>query len=160
MSIIYNALKKTEEENPDKASDSKEKASPKGPQVPKKAKKKVPVVKIVALLIMFSCMGALVYFITSQGQTSIKGPSVKLSFDLKSIFKGSKKQKSSSGYVFNAAKYQINGILTSDTKNIAMINGQSYATGAFIDDLTIKEISETKVVFIAPSKEEFTIDIE
>lgn len=158
MSIIYNALKKTEEQNPNQPKANKPEAIINKPGE-KKNKSQIGI-KLIAIVVMLGCMGTLVYFITSQGNAKITGPSINMSLNVGSLFKGSKKQESKSGYVFNPGKYTINGILTSDSKNIAMINGDSYAAESQIDDLTIKEITESKVVFLSPTNEEFTIEID
>lgn len=159
MSIIYNALKKTEEKNPKQATKANKSESTISMPGEKKNKSQIGI-KLVAITVMLGCMGTLVYFITSQGNAKIKGPSINMSFNVGSLFKGSKEKESKSGYIFDASKYTINGILTSDSKNIAMINGDSYAAESQIDDLIIKEISETKVIFISPTNDEFTIEID
>lgn len=164
MSIIYNALKKTESNNPGSTQQGPNESNDvsKAKTEPDKVtpKNKDLAIKIIAIVVMLSCMGGLVFFITSQGNAKLKGPSINISFNFKKLFNRPRKQKGSSGYVFNAAKYQLNGVLASDTKNIAMINGDAYAEGDPIDDLTIKSITSSEITFLAPSSEEFKIKID
>lgn len=164
MSIIYNALKKSEENQPDNNSTDSQiegptpPSNPVKPTKPNKSLDKNLVVRIIATILFIGCLTFFVLTITQQGKT--KSSKTKVSFDIVSIFKGKKSTNKENSYQFKASKYQLNGILASDTKNIAMINGDSYAENDKINDLIIKKIESTKVIFIAPTNEEFFIELD
>lgn len=169
MSIIYNALKKSEENGPDNSKNTTDPTNsninPMDTKAPHKENTKQGgsntqiIIKIIAIVGLLACMGFFVFTIVSQGNSNTNSRKMNLSFGFLDSFKGSAKN-TDSGYRFSPSKYKLNGVLASDSKTIAMINGDSYAEGSTIDDLTINEITNSKIVFLAPTNEEFTIEID
>lgn len=155
MSIIFDALKKTEGQNPDqpeqpKPTTDKNQKAPTPPTGKKTSKGVDILIKVLAGILLIAALAFFANSMASQAQKKeVKRKVNETQSFLRKFFKlnVSRKvtKKGAEGVTINLNDFNLQGILFSEEKPIAMINNGAYKIGDKLNQVTIKNIKERSV---------------